>query len=124
MACNNPKLSQSSLKNDFCLAKKLGFLFIYIEVDAELVVSLLFNPSCVNLVMEPLLFDCRNLLQDFTNLVVRHVFREANQCADTLAKIGLHLSQSFVTFIDPPLVVEDLLAFNKAELYCTRMICA
>jgi hypothetical protein len=81
-------------------------------------VGLLFNPTCVNLVMEPLLFDCRNLLQDFTNSVVRHVFREANQCADALAKIGLHVSQSFVTFTDPPLVMEDLLAFDsRAFLY-------
>ena len=88
--------------------------------------GLLFNPSCVNLVMESLLFDCRNLLQNFTNTVVRHVFREANQCADILDKIGLHLSSSFVTFVDLPLVVEeeDLLAFDKAQLYCTRMICA
>ena len=83
----------------------------------------LFNPCCVNLVMELLLFDCRNLLQDFTNLVVRYVFREANQCADTLTKIGLHLNSSFVTFVDPSLVMEDLLAFDKAQLYCTRMIC-
>jgi hypothetical protein len=105
------------------VTKKNGLLE-YVEVDAELVVGLLFNPSCVNLVMESLLFDCRNLLQDFTNPVVWHVFREANQCADALAKIGLHLSSSFVTFVDPPPVVEDLLAFDKAELYCTRMICA
>ena len=74
--------------------------------------------------MESLLFDCRNLLQNFTNTVVRHVFREANQCADILDKIGLHLSSSFVIFVDPPLVVEDLLAFDKAQLYCIRMIYA
>ncbi len=51
-----------------------------------------------------------------------HVFRETNQCADTLAKISLNLSSSFVTFVDPPSVVEDLLAFDKAQLYCTCMI--
>ena len=122
--CSSLMVELWALKDGLYLAKELGFSSIYIEVDAKLIVGLLFNPSCVNLVMEPLLFDCRNLLQDFTNLVVRHVFREANQCADTLAKIGLHLSQSFVTFVDPPPVVEVLLAFDKAELYCTRMICA
>ena len=59
-----------ALKNGFYLAKALGFSSIYVEVDAELVVGLLFNPFCVNLVMESLLFDYRNLLQNFTNLVV------------------------------------------------------
>jgi hypothetical protein len=103
-----------ALKDGLYLAKELGFSFIYIEVDAEL-----FNLSCDNLVMKSLLFNCRNLLQDFTNLVVRHVFREENQYADVFAKIGLHLSQ----FAYPPPVVEDLLAFDKAELYCTRIIC-
>ena len=51
-----------ALKDGFYLAKALGFSSIYVEVDAELVVDLLFNPSCVNLVMKPLLFDCGNLL--------------------------------------------------------------
>ena len=112
-----------ALKDGLCLAKELGFSSIYVEVDVELVVGLLFNPSCVNLVMEPLLFDCRNLLQDFTNPIERHVFRKVNQCADALANLGLHLNSSFVTFVDPSPMVEDLLAFDKVELYCTRMIC-
>ena len=54
-----------ALKDGFYLAKALGFSSIYVEVDAELVVGLLFNPSCVNLVMKPLLFDCRNLSAGF-----------------------------------------------------------
>jgi hypothetical protein len=55
---------------------------------------------------------------------VEHVFKEANQYADALVKLGLHLNNFFVTFVDPPPMVEDLLAFDKIELYCTRMICA
>ena len=76
--CSSLMAELWALKDGLYLAKELGFSSIYIEVDAELIVGLLFNPSCVNLVMEPLLFDCRNLLQDFTNPVVQHVFREAN----------------------------------------------
>ena len=112
--CSSLMVELWVLKDGLYLAKELGFSSIYVEVDAELVVGFLFNPSCVNLVMKSLLFDCRNILQNFTNPIVRHVFREANQCANILAKIGLHLSSSFVTFVDPPSVVEDLLAFDKA----------
>ena len=110
------------LKDGLSLAKQLGFSSICIEVDAKMVLWLLYNPSCVNLVIEPLLSDCRNLVQDFSNPIVKHVFREANQCADALANLGLHLD-SFVTFVNPPLVVENLLAFDKTELYCTHMVC-
>jgi hypothetical protein len=59
------------------LAKQLGVLSILVEVDVEMVVALL-NNNCINLVMDPLLSDCRDLLWEFTNSVVKHVFREAN----------------------------------------------
>ena len=87
-----------------------------------MVVALLSN-NYINLVMDPLLFDCRDLLQEFTNPVVKHVLREANQCADTMAKLSLNLDVSFITFVNQPPVVVNLLAFDKAELYCNCLIC-
>ncbi len=104
------------------LAKQLGFLSISIDVDVEMVVLLLNNPSRINLVMEPLRSDRRDLLWDFTNSVVKHVYREANQCADALAILGLNLDVS--TFDNPPPVVVNLLAFDKAEFYCNHLMCA
>ncbi len=104
------------------LAKQLGILSILVEVDVEMVVALL-NNNCINLVMDPLLSDCRDLLREFTNSVVKHVFREANQCADAMAKLSLNLDVSFITFVNPPLVVVNLLAFDKAKLYCNCLIC-
>jgi hypothetical protein len=101
----------------------MGFHSICAEVDAEMIVLMLNNTSCTNLVMEPLLSDCKNLIQAFTSQVVKHVYREANQCVDALANLGLHLELSSTVFVNPPLVVENLLAFDKADLYCNRMIC-
>jgi hypothetical protein len=60
----------------------------------------------------------------FTNPVVKHVFREANQCADALANLGLTLDCPFQYFSNPPSVVANLLAFDKAELFCMRMVCS
>ena len=40
-----------------------------------------------------------------------------------LANLGFYLNNSFVTFVNPTPVVDNLLAFDKAELYCTRMVC-
>ena len=57
----------------------------------------------------------------FDNHVVQHAYREANQCADALATLGLNLHVPFMDFVHPPLVVETLLAFDKAELFYTRM---
>ncbi len=41
-----------------------------------------------------------------------------------LANLGLNLEVPFMDFVNSPPVVENLLAFDKAELFCTRMICA
>ncbi len=60
----------------------------------------------------------------FDNPVVQHAYRKTNQCADVLVNLGLNLDVPFMDFVNPPLVVENLLAFDKTELFCTRMICA
>ena len=60
----------------------------------------------------------------FDNPVVQHVYKEANQCADALANLSLNLEVPFMDFVNSQPVVENLLAFDKAELFCTRMICA
>ena len=73
--------------------------------------------------MKPLLFDCENFWQMFDNSVVQHMYREANECADALATIGLNLDIPFKAFVNPSSVVENFLAFDNAELFCTHMVC-
>ena len=76
---------------------------LIVELDALAVVQLMKN-SIVNLSLEPLLTDCRLLLRKFPNLRVEHAYREANQCADALARIGsnsvrLNLFNHLIGFI-------------------------
>jgi hypothetical protein len=59
----------------------------------------------------------------FDNSVVQHMYREAtNECANALATIGLNLDIPFRAFVNPSSVVENLLAFDNAELFCTHMV--
>ena len=94
---------------------------LIIKLDALSIVILMNNES-ENLLMESLLSDCRSLLKEIPNKRVIHAFREANQCADALAKIGAQSLYSFVTFCNLPSVVEDILAFDKANLSCNRLV--
>ena len=103
------------------LAKELGFQQLIIELDA-LSVVILMNNETENLLMEPLLTDCRNLLKEIPNKRVIHAFREANQCADALAKLGPQSLYSFAVFCNPPPVVESILAFDKANMRCNRRL--
>ena len=110
-----------ALRDGLILAKEMGIQQLIIELDALSIVILLNN--CIeNLLMEPLLTDCRNLLQEFPGKRVTHVFREANQCADALAKMGAQSLYSFHVFCNPLLVVEGLLAADKANMFCNRLV--
>ena len=111
-----------ALKDGLTLASQLRISSIYVELDAELIVLLLTNYSINNLILEPLIDDCRTLLKKFHSSTDHRIFREASQCADALAKFGATLSSYYVNFVNPPPVVKDLLAFDKAELYCNRLI--
>ena len=84
-----------ALKDGLIVAKQLGIENICIEMDADFIVYLVSNPSVVNLMLEPPLTDCRNLIKTFPNHTVTHVFKEANGCANYLARMGAELNHDF-----------------------------
>ena len=86
-----------ALRDGLILAKGMGLNNLIIALDALSIVILMNNDSA-NSLMEPFLTDCRNLLKDIPNKHVIHTYREANQCADALAKLGAQSLSSFVAF--------------------------
>ena len=104
-----------ALRDGLLLAKEMGLNNLIIEMDA-LSVVLLMNNNTVNLLMEPLLTDCRNLLSEIPNKQIVHIYREANQCADALAKLGASSVDSFVIFLYPPPVVESINKFSEISI--------
>ena len=122
LGCSNSCMAELwALRDGLLLAKEMGLNNLIIEMDA-LSVALLMNNNTVNLLMEPLLTDCKNLVSEIPNKQIVHIYREANQCADALAKLGASSLDSFVIFLHPPPVVESILASNKACLQCNRLI--
>ena len=110
-----------ALRDRLMLAKELGINNLIVEFDASSVVLLMKNSTC-NLLMELLLTDCRNLLKAFPNTQVVHAYREANQCTDTLAKMEAVSLTSFVVFWTPSPVVNSILAHDRANVCCNRIV--
>ena len=110
-----------ALRDGLNLAMELGLNNLIIELDALSVVTLLNNDS-ENLLMEPSLTDCRNLLKAIPNKRITHTYREANQCANALAKLEANSLLSFVVFCNPLSVVESILDFDKANMHCNRLV--
>ena len=103
------------------LAKELCLNSLIVEMDALSIVQLRGN-NTVNMLMEPLLFDCKNLLKAIPNKWIENGYLKANQCANVLAKMGTSSNFIFVVFVEPLLVVGTLLAFDKANMFCNRLI--
>lgn len=51
-----------TLKDGLSLARQLNLQNINIELDVDVLVHLLTNPVSINLMLEPLLNDCRTLI--------------------------------------------------------------
>ena len=110
-----------ALRDGLNLASSLGIESLIIQLNALAIVHLL-NNSVANLALEPLLSDCRNLLRTFPRTRIEHVYREANQCADTLTKLEAKFSAMFIYFDIPPDVVVNLLTLDRAATSCNRLI--
>ena len=110
-----------ALRDGLEIAKDLGLNNLIVEMDA-LSIVLLMNNTKANLLMEPLLFDCRKLLAAIPNKRVVHTFCEANQCADILARFGGSSISNFGVFLNPPSVVADILLADKETSYCNRLV--
>ena len=105
------------------LAIQLGIQQTDVELDAKVIEDLLKSNKKPNTAYSPLLSDCRLLLTMVPQVRVAHVFREANKCADLLAKKGCSLQDDFVQFDSPPSSdFESVLAMDCSGLYVCRIV--
>ena len=95
---------------------------ICVDMNAEFLVYLLSNSSVVNLSLEPLLSDIRNLMRTFLNCTVVHVYMETNKCTDRLTRLETHLHLDHLILYNPPYVVEDHLTSDKVRHVCDRLV--
>ena len=91
-----------ALRDGLILAFQLGITQLLVEHDAKVVVDLVLSRKPSNSPYSSLLNDCRFLLNRFQQVKVSHAFREANSCADSLAKGGCYLLEDFVVLKLPP----------------------
>ena len=121
LGCTNSFIAELwALRDGLILAKDLNLNSLIVELDAKIVVQLMNNDSA-NMLMEPLLTDCRTFLRAIPNKQVEDTYREANQCANALTN-RLRCNFSFVVFVEPPPVVESLLDHDKTNTFCNRLV--
>ena len=98
-----------------------NFDSLEVEIDAKAVLDALLNPEYVNMIVSPLLDDCRTLAARFRRICFKHCYREANWCADKLAGIGANQSVDFIIFQSPPVDILTSLEEEASGMYRSRV---
>ena len=93
-----------ALRDGINLCIDLNLTNVIIELDTKLVVDLLQNEEGRKNGNEVIIADYREGLKKILRVRVQHCFREANMCANALARRGTFLSQDFVIFHSPHLM--------------------
>uniref|UniRef100_A0A2N9HN52 RNase H type-1 domain-containing protein n=1 Tax=Fagus sylvatica TaxID=28930 RepID=A0A2N9HN52_FAGSY len=77
-----------ALKDGLVMALELDVLYLAVEMDSLIAVELVSSNKATNVFLSSVVDDCRCLLRRFEQVSVHHIYREANSCADALAKAG------------------------------------
>ena len=95
------------------LCQELGITHVDIECDSKIVVDWISKESYKIWYLWDFLEDLLKLLQ-FFQVHLSHVFREGNQVADFLAKLGANgLSQQFYSSTDLPRLARGLIRLDQ-----------
>jgi ribonuclease HI len=77
-----------ALLDGLLMIVELNIPFLEIEMDSLVAIDLILAIHPANVFLRPIVSDCRYLLEKFEGVSIKHIYREANMCADLLAKAG------------------------------------
>ena len=77
-------------------------------MDAKAIIEVLSNSNKTNFIISSIVDDCRQLASQIPQTRFNHCYREANRCADALAKIGSQQILDFILYDNPPVDLQTL----------------
>ena len=93
-----------ALLDGLLMAIELDIQYLEIEMDSLVAIDLILDNKSTNVFLSSMVHDCRSLMDKFVRFSLRHVYREANGCADLLAKSGCDQIVEFSFFQHPSCV--------------------
>ena len=91
-----------ALRDGLSICVDKNYSAIEVELDAKAIIDIFLNPNQSSSFISPLLDDCRPLASLIPRIQFKHCFREANRCADHLARKRTKLCAVFSLFENPP----------------------
>ena len=109
------------LREGLILCYNLNIESLVVELDAQAVVDVMKNNVYVNNVVSPILDDCRHLVACFQQVQFKYCYRQANRCADLLARMGAVQERDFMSFVSPPVDICNVFEDDLNGVYFNRM---
>ncbi|KAK9987636.1 hypothetical protein SO802_027875 [Lithocarpus litseifolius] len=109
------------LREGLMLCRSLNLSALVIELDAESIVNVLNNPSYANSFISPILDDCKVLISHMPQIQIKHCFRQANHCADRLARKSFSQIPEFSLFDSQPMDMIDVYEDDLNGMYFDRI---
>ena len=83
-----------------------------IRLDSKTIVEGFNSQAHSNTFISSMIEDCKHMISRIPQTRIRHIFREANRCADFLAKLGTSCEDDFIVFSNP---LVDLVCVLEAD---------
>ena len=109
------------LRDGLVLCKNLNIQCLAVELDASMIVDALTKPDYVNNIISPIFDDCKQLLTHFQQFQICHCFRQANCCAEMMARKGAEQQLDYCAFNSSPVDVLEIFRKDLDGLYCNRL---
>ena len=99
----------------------LNISSLVVEIDAKAIVDVLGNSSYVNNNISPILDDCMLLASRIRQIRVKHCYHQANQCADSLARMSISQDLEFSSFDSLPMDMINIFENDLNGMYSNRI---
>jgi ribonuclease HI len=119
---SNVQTELRALLDDLLMTVKLNIPYFEIKMDSLVAVDLILAIHPANAFLKSIVFYCRYLLEKFKGVSIKHIYREANVCADLLAKAGCNQLVDFILFCTLLAHVLEALRFDLSVDSYTRVI--
>ena len=114
----------SALREGLLLCIDLQAQAVVVELDAIAVVLLISSNACTNGDFAILVDDCRDLLLQLPQVQILHCYREANACANALARLGSASLDVEFSFVTPHPMLFPFLESDMLGTYLPRLCSA
>lgn len=94
---------------------------VLIELDSKTILDAFNSQAYSSTIVSSIMDDCRHMILRIPQTCLRHIYREANRCADYLAKVGTSIKGDFIVFHSPPVDLLSILEADASWLYVNRL---